>query len=299
MKVFISWSGERSRFIAEALRWWLPLVLQSVKPWMSDEDISAGSRWLLEVSNKLSDTHVGVICVTPENQNSPWLLFEAGALSKALEQSFVCPLLFDLQLGQLSGPLSQFQANTVGLEGVRNIVATLNRAQGETPLSAADVEEIVGVWWPRLEARLKDVPPLAAGGVRKIRTSEELLEEIVGNTREQLRRETIRLEATKEREAKLDMMLEMMNGALSVAQEMQSNTRSFTESLNRGGARSGKLAELALAAKKLRALPNADLSQMEKMLEFVKEEFSDQKGIVEKLLQPPNVNKDEKDQESR
>lgn len=32
MKVFISWSGERSQALAQALRDWLPLVLHFVEP---------------------------------------------------------------------------------------------------------------------------------------------------------------------------------------------------------------------------------------------------------------------------
>jgi hypothetical protein len=71
MNVFISWSGPRSRFLAEALRAWLPRVIQAAKPWMSDEDISAGSRWLAEIQSELSLSSLGIICVTPENQNSP------------------------------------------------------------------------------------------------------------------------------------------------------------------------------------------------------------------------------------
>jgi len=42
MQIFISWSGDRSCLIAEAIRGWLPKVVQSVKPWMSDQDIAAG-----------------------------------------------------------------------------------------------------------------------------------------------------------------------------------------------------------------------------------------------------------------
>lgn len=39
VKVFIGWSGEQSRSVAQALRGWLRTVVQHVEPWMSDEDI--------------------------------------------------------------------------------------------------------------------------------------------------------------------------------------------------------------------------------------------------------------------
>ena len=42
MRVFISWSGERSKVLAQALKEWLPLVLHNVEPWMSEVDIAAG-----------------------------------------------------------------------------------------------------------------------------------------------------------------------------------------------------------------------------------------------------------------
>lgn len=117
MKVFISWSGARSKNVAEILRSWVPKVLQAVRPWMSDEDISTGTRWSAEIASELEISKAGIVCITPENQHNPWLMFEAGALSKTLTETFVCPYLFDLSPSQLSGPISQFQATLATKEG--------------------------------------------------------------------------------------------------------------------------------------------------------------------------------------
>ena len=109
MKVFISWSGERSRALAEVLRRWLPAVIQVVKPYYSPDDTVKGARWSTEIAKELESSRVGLICVTPENLDAPWLLFEAGALSK-LGKSRVCPILFGVDPIDIKGPLVQFQA---------------------------------------------------------------------------------------------------------------------------------------------------------------------------------------------
>jgi len=44
MKVFISWSVQRSAAVADALRYWLPKVIQALEPWMSADDIEKGIR---------------------------------------------------------------------------------------------------------------------------------------------------------------------------------------------------------------------------------------------------------------
>ena len=43
MKVFLSWSGEASKEAATALYNWLPTVIQTVKPYMSAENIRANA----------------------------------------------------------------------------------------------------------------------------------------------------------------------------------------------------------------------------------------------------------------
>lgn len=44
MDVFISWSGLRSKYVAECLAVWLKQVIQLVRPWISSENILAGAR---------------------------------------------------------------------------------------------------------------------------------------------------------------------------------------------------------------------------------------------------------------
>jgi hypothetical protein len=82
MDVFISWSGERSRAAAEALRSWLPKIINAIKPWLSSEDIDKGSRWGTDVASRLETAKAGIICLTPGNLHSDWILFEAGATIK-------------------------------------------------------------------------------------------------------------------------------------------------------------------------------------------------------------------------
>jgi hypothetical protein len=49
---------------------------------MSAADIDKGAKWSTEISRELEQANFAVSCLTPENLNEPWLLFEAGALSK-------------------------------------------------------------------------------------------------------------------------------------------------------------------------------------------------------------------------
>lgn len=215
MKVFISWSGQRSRKLGEELRVWLPKVLQATSPWMSDEDISTGARWAGAIAKELSDSSFGVICVTPENMHNPWLLFESGALSKTLEDAYVCPLLLDFSPSDLDGPLSQFQAIVSSRDGVYKLVNTLNKAMS-SPLNEPDLAEIFDVWWPRLEQKLKDIPK-AIGVPIPSRTSEEVLSEILEISREHLRRDNLRIEHQKERDKRLDGLIGIMDNMASEA----------------------------------------------------------------------------------
>jgi hypothetical protein len=181
MKVFISWSGDPSRELAEALHDWLPLVLHYAEPWMSDVDIDAGDRWGQSVAKELDSTNFGVICVTRENVAAPWMLFEAGALAKSLDGAKVIPLLLDVDFKDISGPLAQFQAKKTDLNGISEIVQAINQASDTTD-DRNRTDQLFEALWPQLEETLSGIST-AAEPAKRARPQAEVLEELVASVR--------------------------------------------------------------------------------------------------------------------
>jgi hypothetical protein len=157
------------------------MVLQYVEPWVSDKDISAGERWAQAIASELDASNFGIICITPENLHSEWILFESGALSKSMLDAKVIPLLFGLEMSDLSGPLSQFQAQKLEEAGVMEVVKSINKVS-ETKTSYQIVEQLVPALWPRLQASLENIPDTEPSE-KHMRPHHEILEELVTGVR--------------------------------------------------------------------------------------------------------------------
>jgi hypothetical protein len=157
MKILISWSGERSHAAALVLRDWLPVVLPFVETWVSSADIPKGRRWSVELAEQLDSTNCGILCVTPENVREPWLVFEAGALSKSLKEGQVHPFLLGMKGRELEGPLSQFQATELSKEDVGKLVRDINQAAGDKKLSTERLSKGFETCWPDLDGKLSSL----------------------------------------------------------------------------------------------------------------------------------------------
>lgn len=176
MRIFISWSGESSRLIAEALRDWIPYVLPEAQPWMSATDIDRGARWGNEISFQLQSANIGIICLTPENLDAPWILFEAGALSKLATASLVCTYLYQVNPASLRGPLHQFQATIANKEDTKSLICSINRVRSTGSVEQARLDRIFDKWWPELETALSPAAKLQA---TKQMSEREMLQEIL------------------------------------------------------------------------------------------------------------------------
>lgn len=188
MQTFISWSGPRSRIAAEGLRNWLPGVLQSVEPWVSGSDIEAGARWHQALSVRLGECNFGIICLTLENLQSTWMLYEAGALSKSVDGSSVVPYLLGLRKADVEGPLAHFQSVEADPEGTFALLQAMNAVMarlGERPLSDQMLRQAFDLWWPQLRDLLQTALALEVPSAppTEKRNPEEMIQELVANTR--------------------------------------------------------------------------------------------------------------------
>jgi len=158
MKVFISWSGAQSRAIAEVLRNWLPTIVQSLEPFVSTQDIPSGGRGLNVLASELEECRFGILCLTQENKQQPWVIFEAGALSKVIDTSRVVPLLLDLRISDLSGPLAQFQAVTANnREDVFSMIKDLAQQSAPPSITEPQLRRIFAVFWPEFESKIAEI----------------------------------------------------------------------------------------------------------------------------------------------
>jgi hypothetical protein len=188
MKVFLSWSGDRSKAAAESLGNWTARVIQAVEPWISS-GIEKGARWQSEIADRLEDAKVGIVCLTATNLSAPWILFEAGALSKT-KGSYVCTFLLDVTPADVEPPLAQFQHTVFQKEEVFKLMQTINglvESNRERSLGAENLAKVFEKFWPDLKKELGDIASTKeAEAVR--RSDRQLFEEILEILRRQEQR---------------------------------------------------------------------------------------------------------------
>jgi hypothetical protein len=178
----LSWSTERSKAAATALRGWLPRMIQRCAPWMSAEDVHAGKRWRRETAQALNTVKVGVVCATRDNLDRRWLNYEAGALSVRLPQEErVIVYCLDLSPADCGDPLSDFQGVTADEAGTLKLVRSINAAMDEQ-IKDTDLEELFKVMWPGLKAELDKIPPSSTKAPPQ-RPDREVLDEILARVK--------------------------------------------------------------------------------------------------------------------
>jgi ubiquitin-like protein Pup len=186
-RVFISWSGPLAQEIAQHISKFLPNVIQAFKPWMSENDISAGSFWVDEVMKGLQNARVGLVILTPENLNRPWLHYEAGYLTRYIRsgQGLVSPILINLEASALTGPLSSLNSTEFKKEKFEKLMKDMNQKL-ERPVPDPVLGDSFEAFWGRLKEQVDASVAKAnsSGSLEKKFNQEDVLTQIQANVRE-------------------------------------------------------------------------------------------------------------------
>jgi hypothetical protein len=210
MKIFISWSGQRSGAIAAALNEFLPVINNAFDPWFSPLSIDKGSRSTGEIGDALASAKAGIICLTPSNLTEPWILYEAGGIAKTVEKPLACTLLIDLKPTDVERPLGDFQHTKLDEKELLQLAQTLNKAAGTDARSEPQIEKAFKLCWPELKDRL-DKAPADAPAHRAKRSELDLLEEILNTARTTSQQDASMLRLVIERVEDLSVMLQRMD----------------------------------------------------------------------------------------
>ena len=149
MKLFISWSGEFSKKVAECLSVWIPTIIQTVDVFYSPDDIAKGENWSNRLSDELEQSNFGIVCLTPENVLAPWVHFEAGALSKTAN-SRVSAIMLGVSPSDVKGPLARFQNTALNRDDFHRLFLSINSSH-ENPLKQSVLDHAFDNSWEKLE----------------------------------------------------------------------------------------------------------------------------------------------------
>ena len=131
MKVFISWSGENSQKIAKKLAKALKDIFSDnseFETFISAENIEGGKAWFEAIRKELKVCDRAIICCTPENVDTSWINFEAGASLMNFErEGQVIPYLVGFDAIDKKSPLSNLHAIQHSSEGFKKLVRDLDK----------------------------------------------------------------------------------------------------------------------------------------------------------------------------
>lgn len=156
-KIFICWKGDNSKNIAIELKNMLENEIfenSGLCCFVSEIDIQAGDDWWNKIKKELKSSSRGIICITKENLQAPWVFFESGAMIS--HDIFVTPLLFNCNIETLKNtPLHNTQMfDFYNQERFINLMININEELHLTTMTKSQLTAIVKVKYNTLLEKL-------------------------------------------------------------------------------------------------------------------------------------------------
>ena len=125
MNVYIGWSGDTGRKLAEILKRWLGAILPEIH-FVTNDEIESVSDFLSALRalrNLLATADYGILCLTKESLDSTWLAYEAGMLAQREPPVPVISFLFGVN--HVHGLFRNYQCYGSDKTGILRLVDML------------------------------------------------------------------------------------------------------------------------------------------------------------------------------
>ncbi len=150
MKVYIIYSGNASKMIAEALRVALSAIIQSNQYFLAHYDIPPGKDWRSYIQAELETSLFGIACMTSENIDNTWMHFEAGAMST---KAGVIPYLTGIESNMLHSTIQNLQNLVADKNGTKHLAKMIN-SYSNPSLETETLEASFEGQWPLLDLKI-------------------------------------------------------------------------------------------------------------------------------------------------
>lgn len=190
--VFLSFSKPFTGEVASVIENTLNTLYSNKKvtAFLSSTAIKAGN-YQKQIDDAMAETKFAVSILSPENQyNSPWLMYEAGALAFSARQNGgeLLPYLFCRHLSDIEAPIDKLQVkqyqrfNSVNKSEFIGMFQEINQHLSESnKILELDIEDIINKRWENIDKKLSDIATKIANGAelsekhesKKINTASE------------------------------------------------------------------------------------------------------------------------------
>ena len=161
MKLFISWSGERSQKVAEVVKEWVQTLFpKGIDVWLSSENMIPGRLSMPKIIKALKTSDYGIFCFVKDNCKSSWMMFEAGAISKqsdAAEAEGLYGIIFDGTIEDFRRtPFEQLQLTVFDKKSLDKMFKSINTKMGQAKIEEHILSKNVDTTWSIYCVKIKE-----------------------------------------------------------------------------------------------------------------------------------------------
>lgn len=166
LSVFISWAGDQAGHLARGFHDYFPDVVNMVELFLSDRNIDKGSPWQEVLTGRIRASSCAIVCLTTDSLKSPWVAFEAGAISRAADgpedaKSRIWTYLLGLdERDLLLSPYAAYQASHATKEETFRLLASINRLSPDPVSADALKRRFEGSFWPHFSNVIEEAAKL-------------------------------------------------------------------------------------------------------------------------------------------